>query len=176
MTSRSWGDAWNRPSLRSRACASGRRLGRCVEHGDRRAPGRAGTVVPPRPGGTSPRGSRALDEQHPHRVDVTLGRLVPTGHVVGEVDQPLARDRLAGDGQRRVGALDEHLDLVRVVGGAAGRRLELGQCLADGAPSSTPGSSASVRSATISASASCVVSRSGRAIVSALVTLTVSPS
>ncbi len=133
VTRTSAGDGHEQP-LAQVALGGGRRdLGGDVEHRQRlhpvqpeqphvlRAPAPA-LEVPP-----------AVDEQHPHRVDVPLGGLVPGGHEVGQVHPAATGQRPPDVGQRALD-LDLHPHLGAGRAGLAGRGLELEQGALQGVP------------------------------------------
>ena len=116
-----------------------------------------GPVAPALEVGVTLRGEDA------HRVDLAFGGLVPGRHQVDQVHPAASFEGLLHSGPHR--RIDmrrgQHLDLGGGCG-VAGSRLELARALSTAPP--VPGATVSrrVRSATIRASASRAVSRSGR--------------
>ena len=116
-----------------------------------------------------------VDEEQPHRVDGALGALVAGRHVVVQVQGAVALQPLADDGRASSRASTLTRPGSRSRGVADGHR-DLVQRPPTASRSASPGSSSRVLSATTSATASSVVSRSGRTMPAVKVTRTRSPS
>ena len=119
----------------------------------------------------------AVDQQQPHRVDVALGPLVAGGHVVVQV-QGAACAPAPSRTTARVSSRASTLTATGVTRSAAcpAAADTLASARLTASRSARPGSSSRVRSATTSATASSVVSRSGRTMPAVKVTRTRSPS
>lgn len=104
----------------------------------------------------------ALQHEHPERVDLTPRRLGPGGDVVGQVESLAPLQPVVDPGLDLVpGRRHRDRGLV-AVGRIAGDRVEFGQRGVDRRPLAGSGDLRSVRSASISASASSADSRNGR--------------
>ena len=73
----------------------------------------------------------AVDQEQPHRVDGPLGALVAGGHVVVQVQRPLALQPVPDDGERLLAGVDADRDGRDPVGGVPGGGGDLGQRAAD---------------------------------------------
>ena len=80
----------------------------------------------------------AVDQEQPERVDVALGGLVATGHVVGQVQAPLGCQGCPYDRQDRLLPFDGHRHPASGFGGGAGGGLHLGQRAVDDVPLGQP--------------------------------------